>query len=112
MRRRLRTVLVAGIAVGALAACTSNPGPRTVAEDIIDALPSCTPEASPGCLTDEQRTCMQEQLTATSDEELAAVDVGSQEGNYGPDFDPNTVSQAWRDFVARLEDVCGLPGSG
>ena len=112
MRARLRTLLVAGVAAGALAACTSNPGPRTVAEDIIDALPSCEPTATPGCLDDAQRDCLKQQLVDTTDEELDAVALAGASGSYGSSFDTSTVGPDWRNFVAQLQEACGLSPSG
>lgn len=59
----MRSVVVAAVALVGLAAC-GNPSARTVAEDIIDALPD---------LTDEQRTCLQDKLDTYTNEALDAV---------------------------------------
>lgn len=97
MKRRLRTVALTVAAVGVLAGCPSNPSARTVAEDMIDALPD---------LSDQQRTCLREELQNTPDDQLRAVATGNENANFGPDFDISATSQAFQDFVRRLNDAC------
>ncbi len=97
MKRRLRTLAVAVAAVGVLGACTSNPSARTVAQDMIDALPD---------LTDEQRTCMRAELDNTSDEELKAVAAAGANVDFGAANAVEQTGEAFQSFVERLNTTC------
>ncbi len=97
MKQRLRTLAVAVVAIGGLAACASNPSARTVAEDMIDALPN---------LTDQQRICLSDQLAGMDDERLKAVADAGQTGNFGPDFSLETTGEPFQEFVTQLRTAC------
>lgn len=66
---RLLGVLV--IAALGVSACTSNPGPKRVAEDLINTLAD----------TDEERDCMLDILDGYSDSELESLGNDVNEGD-------------------------------
>ena len=80
----MRSVVVAVAALVGLAAC-GDPSARTVAEDVIDALPD---------LTDEQRVCMEGKLDTYSDADLDLVAAG--------DPGPSNPTPEWEAFVDDL----------
>ncbi|MEM9041086.1 MAG: hypothetical protein AAGD33_14405 [Actinomycetota bacterium] len=74
---RRRIVVAAAVAVLALGAtaCQSDPGPKRVAQDIIEA------ERERGTLTESQAECMLEKLDENySDSDLRAIDSGLDAG--------------------------------
>jgi hypothetical protein len=104
VKRIVRSSLVAAVAVLGVAACTSNPGPKTVAEDVVDGL------VEDGDLTTSQQDCLQEKLNGYSDDQLNAIAVGNEELDYGPDFDIQSATPAFQEFVADLETCMGSSG--
>ncbi len=72
--RSLVTVLV--VAAVGLGACSSDPGPKRVAEDIIDTA------VLQGDLTEEQGKCMFDRVEAYSDDDLEAITKSA--GDAGP----------------------------
>ena len=105
MKHVLRSSVVAAVAVLGLAACLSNPGPKTVAQDVVDGL------TEDSVVTPEQQQCLQQKLDGYSDDELSAIAAGNEDLDYGPDFDIETATQPYQDFVADLQ-TCMPSGSG
>jgi hypothetical protein len=93
-----RSSVVAAVAVLGLAACTSNPGPKTVAQDVVDGL------TEDGNVTATEQECLQQKIDAYSNEDLDAIAAGNENLDYGPDFDLETATQPFQDFVANLEE--------
>lgn len=75
-RQVRRALVVALVGVLGLAACTSDPSARRVAEDIIKT------GFIEGDLTEVQRDCMLDRLDAYSDDELS--DITASAGDAGP----------------------------
>ena len=104
MKLLLRSSVVAAVAVLGLAACTSNPGPKTVAQDVVDGL------TEDGEVNASEQQCLQQKLDGYSNDELTAIAAGNEELDYGPDFDMETATQPFQDFVADL-NTCMESGS-
>ncbi len=62
-----RGVAAAVVGVLALSACTSDPGPKRVAQDIIKAESEMNPELDEECLLDELDNYSNEELVAIAD---------------------------------------------
>jgi len=92
----LRSSVVAAVAVLGLAACTSNPGPKTVAQDVVDGL------TEEGDVTATQQECLQQKVDGYSNDQLDAIATGNENLDYGPNFDLETATQPFQDFVADL----------
>ncbi len=82
--RRIGAVAV--IAVLTLAACTSDPGPRRVAQDIIKAEALANPELDEECMlgvlddfTDDQLEAISEQLNSSNEATQAEGQAASDE---------------------------------
>lgn len=95
MTKGLRALAVAVVGLGGLAACSSNPSARTVALDVVDAVPN---------LTDGQRNCLRQKLDGYTDEELSAIAAGNESLTYGSAFDIERASDDFQTFVADLEE--------
>ena len=104
MKHLLRSSVVAAVAVLGLAACTSNPGPKTVAQDVVDGL------TEEGDVTATQQECLQEKVDGYSNDQLNAIAAGNENLDYGPNFDIETATQPFQDFVADL-NTCMESGS-
>jgi hypothetical protein len=98
VKHLLRSSVVAAVAVLGLAACTSNPGPKTVAQDVVDGL------TEEGEVTAGEQDCLQQKIDAYSNEELEAIAAGNENLDYGPNFDISTATQPFQEFVANLEE--------
>ena len=98
MKHLLRSSVVAAVAVLGLVACTSNPGAKTVAQDVVDGL------TEDGDVTASQQQCLQQKLDGYSDDELSAIAAGNEDLDYGPNFDLATATQPFQDFVANLQE--------
>ena len=98
MKHLLRSSVVAAVAVLGLAACTSNPGPKTVAQDVVDGL------TEDGSVTATEQECLQQKIDAYSNADLEAIATGNENLDYGPNFDLETATQPFQDFVANLEE--------
>jgi hypothetical protein len=98
VKHLLRSSVVAAVAVLGLAACTSNPGPKTVAQDVVDGL------TEEGTVTASEQECLQQKIDAYSNDELEAIATGNENLDYGPNFDLATATQPFQDFVANLEE--------
>ena len=97
---RPAAVLVA--AIFALAACTSTPSAKAVAQDFVESIDG---------LTDAQRDCMLEKLdTDYTSDELEAIG----EANLTVNFDePDAVENATPEFQAFVDDLAEcMQGSG
>ncbi|MGH9272360.1 MAG: hypothetical protein ACRDZ2_13920 [Ilumatobacteraceae bacterium] len=88
-------------AVGVLGACASNPGARTVAEDMIDALPD---------LTDDQRACMRRELDATTNEDIEAIAQAGAGVDFGATDAVERTGEPFQAFVERLNSTCMIGG--
>ncbi len=66
-RRSRRALAVAVIGLLALAACTSDPGPKRVAQDIIKAESLANPELDEQCLLDQLDNYTNDQLVEIAD---------------------------------------------
>lgn len=67
MKTTHRTLAIAAIAVLGFAACTGDPGPKRVAQDIIES------EAIRGTISDDVAACMLEKLQDYSDDDLRTI---------------------------------------
>ncbi len=65
--------MLAIAAIGLLGACTSQPGPKTVARDYVDGMLS----ADPPEITQAEHDCLIDKLNAYSDAELEAIGEGN-----------------------------------
>jgi ABC-type glycerol-3-phosphate transport system substrate-binding protein len=88
-----RSAALALVAVLGVAACSSTPSAKAVAQDYIESIPN---------LTDAQRQCMLEKLDGYSDDELEAIG----EANLSVDFSqPDAVETATPEFQAFVENL-------
>ncbi len=71
--RRTRVLAGGAVALLALTACTSNPGPSRVARDIVEAEAEINPDLDEECLLTELERFSDSQLSAIADD-LAATD--------------------------------------
>ena len=106
MKHLLRSNVVTAVAVLGLAACTSNPGPKTVAQDVVDGL------YGEERLTAEQQQCLQLKLDGYTTDELDAIAAGNENLDYSlPDAGAiETGTPAFQEFVASFNS--GAPGVG
>jgi hypothetical protein len=84
------------VAVLGVAACSSTPSAKAVAEDYIESIPN---------LTDGQRQCMLEKLDTYSDETLTSIG----DANLDVDFDDQSAAATqttpeFREFVDDLAE--------
>lgn len=91
-RPRGRVAGVALVAVVALGACTSDPGPRRVAQDIINAEAENNP--------DIDRDCMLDALEEIPDDELEAIGQQLESANEGTQAEGQAAFDAFRDALA------------
>ncbi len=91
-RRSRRALVVAVIGLLALAACTSDPGPKRVAQDIIKAESLDNPELDEECLLD--------QLDNYTNDELVEIADGLQRENSA---DQVVAEEALAQYTADLE---------
>lgn len=87
-----RVVGAALCAVIVLGACTSDPGPRRVAQDIINAEAENNP--------DLDRECMLDVLEEIPDDELEAIGQQLDSANEGTQAEGQAAFDAFRDALA------------
>ncbi len=92
IRRSRRALAVAVIGLLALAACTSDPGPKRVAQDIIKAESLANPELDEQCLLD--------QLDNYTNDQLVEIADGLQRENSA---DQAAAAEALAQYTADLE---------
>ena len=94
MRNAIRSSVAALAVVLGLAACTSNPSARAVAEDMIESLPD---------LSDAQRTCLLEKLDGYDNAQLDAIAAGNEDIDYGAPNALESTTEPFQEFVRDLE---------
>ncbi|MEM8748160.1 MAG: hypothetical protein AAGF91_15775 [Actinomycetota bacterium] len=93
-RRRIAVAAAAAVLALGATACQSDPGPKRVAQDIIEA------ERERGTLTESQAECMLEKLDDYSDGQLRDIDSGL---NAGPGS--SELAEAEDDIAAYEADL-------
>lgn len=89
----LRSAALAGVAIVALAACSSQPNPHSIVVDLIESADGPTPE---------QRTCMLERVDEYSSDEIEAIG----DANKNIDFDnPEALAATTQEFQDFVEDL-------
>jgi len=88
-----RLPALAALAVLGVGACTSEPGPRTVAREIVQTLD----------VDDDVKACMTERLDTYSDDALEAIGDEAENADFSSrNPDDEGITSELRDFIADL----------
>jgi hypothetical protein len=90
-----RSAALALVAVVGVAACSSTPSAKAVAEDYIESIPD---------LSTEQRECMLEKLDTYSEDELEVIGEENLDVDFSQPDAVDAASPAFQDFVDNLAD--------
>jgi hypothetical protein len=97
-RRRVVSAFVAVLALGALSACSSQPGNRRVVRDVIESLQ----------LPPAEEACMLDRLEGYTDNELDAIANENESWDPSGQGDtPADASEGMRLFIADFEECTG-----
>ena len=97
--RRASVAALAAAAIGLLGACTSQPGPKTVAMDYVDGM------FTEGDITQSERDCMLEKLDAYSDADLEQLGEANVDVNFaGAETVPANATPELKAFVDDLNE--------
>jgi hypothetical protein len=98
---RPAVLAVAVAALLGLAACTSNPSPKAVAQDYVESIPD---------LTDAQRQCMLDKLDGYSNDTLTSIGEANLNVNFDSPDAVESASPEFQEFVADLQEC--MTGTG